>query len=209
MLVRHRTAHILSFQSLYNRQKGCKFSSEGIKRLKEDDVEKLFKDKYVILAAQANVSVIGFLGKKIEEIERVVLSMMKLLPEFQKLTTVYGIGNILALTITLETGNISRFRKVGNYTSYCRCVSSQRLSNDKKKGQNNRKNGNKYLAWAFVEAAEFAIRYNDLARKFYQRKMARTNNVVARKAVAHKLARACYHIMRDQVPFDDKRAFAT
>lgn len=207
MLVRHRTAHILSFQSLYNRQKGCKFSSEDIKRLKEDNVERLFKDKHVILAAQANVSVIGFLGRKIEEIERVVLSMMKPLPEFQKLTTVYGVGDILALTITLETGNISRFRKVGNYASYCRCVSSQRLSNDKKKGQNNRKNGNKYLGWAYLEAANFANRYYPPARSFYQRKLVKTNKIVAIKALAHKLARASYYVMRDRVEFKPERAF--
>jgi len=132
---------------------------------------------------------------------------MKLLPEFQKLTTVYGVGDILALTITLETGNISRFRKVGNYTSYCRCVSSQRLSNDKKKGQNNRKNGNKYLGWAYLEAANFAKRYYPPARSFYQRKLVKTNKIVAIKALAHKLARASYFVMRDRVEFKPERAF--
>jgi transposase len=40
---------------------------------------------------------------------------------------------------------------VGNDASYCRCVDSQRISNGKKKGQGNTKNGNKYLAWAYVE----------------------------------------------------------
>jgi len=40
-----------------------------------------------------------------------------------------------------------------------------------------------------------------------QRKRARTNGVVAIKTVAHKLARACYYIMRDRVPFDVNKAF--
>ena len=61
-----------------------------------------------------------------------------------------GIGNIPGLTIMLEVGDIKRFPKVGNYSSYCRCVKSDRLSNKKKKGEGNRKNGNKYLAWAYV-----------------------------------------------------------
>jgi hypothetical protein len=45
-------------------------------------------------------------------------------------------------------------------------------------------------------------------KRFYQRKKERTNGVVAIKAVAHKLARACYYVMRDQVPFDVNKAFA-
>ena len=85
---------------------------------------------------------------------------------------------------------------------YCRCVESKRLSNAKKKGENNRKNGNKYLGWAFIEAANFAIRYHDRIKRYYQRKRSRTNGIVAIKACAHKLARASYYVQRDQVTFD-------
>ena len=207
MLVRQRTAHILSFQSLYNRQKGCRFRGEDVKRLKGADVDELFSEEYVVLSAKANILTIRFLKEKIKEIETVVLSSMKLLPEFQKLKTVTGIGDILALTIALETGDISRFAKVGNYSSYCRCVSSQRLSNEKKKGENNRKNGNKYLGWAFVEAANYAKRYCPYARRFYQRKAAKTKKIVAIKALSHKLARASYFIMKDRVDYEPQRAF--
>jgi transposase len=107
----------------------------------------------------------------------------------------------------LETGEIGRFPRVGNFASYCRCVDSHKLSNGKRKGSGNTKNGNKYLAWAFVEAANFAIRYNPRAKRFYQRKKERTNGIVAIKAVAHKLVRACYYILRDQVPFEVEKAF--
>jgi transposase len=123
------------------------------------------------------------------------------------LTSIEGIGLILALTIMLETGSISRFEKVGNYASYCRCVNGGRFSNGKKKSSTNTKNGNKYLAWAFIEAANFAIRYNDTVKRYYQRKLAKTHAVVAKKAVAHKLARACFYVLRDQVEFDVNKAF--
>ena len=69
-------------------------------------------------------------------------------------------------------------------------------SNRKKKGEGNVKNGNKYLAWAFIEAANFARRFCPEAKRFHERKKARTNNIVATKALAHKLARACYHILK-------------
>ncbi len=81
------------------------------------------------------------------------------------------------------------------------------MSNSKKKGEGNRKNGNRYLAWAYVEAANFAQRYDPTIRRFYQRKQAKTHPVVAIKSVAHKLARASYYIMRDQVSFDVTKAF--
>lgn len=115
---------------------------------------------------------------------------------------------MLALTIVLETGDIRRSTTVGQFASYCRCVSSQHLSNGKRKGAGNTKNRNKYLWWAFIDAAHFAIRYDPIVRRFYQRKEARTAEFVALKAVAHKLARACYHILREQVPFQVTRAFA-
>ena len=97
---------------------------------------------------------------------------------------------------------------VGNFASYARCVDSQHISNGKKKGEGNTKNGNKYLAWAFVEAANFALRFNAEAKRFYERKKAKTNTAVATKALAHKLARACYHMLKENKPFDALRCFA-
>ena len=60
-----------------------------------------------------------------------------------------------------------------------------------------------------MEAAQFAIRFQPAAQRFYQRKLAqsRNNTVLARKAVAHKLSRACYYIMRDLVPYEVTKAF--
>src|SRR5438093_6731327 len=147
------------------------------------------------------------LAAEIGLLERTVKERVKLQPAFTPLLSVSGIGDILALTIMLETGEIGRLATVGNYTSYCRCVGSQKLSNGKRKGQGNTKNGNKYLAWAFVEAANFAVRYNSQIKRYYQRKKDKTKGVVALKAVAHKLARACYYVMRDQVPFETAKAF--
>ena len=75
-------------------------------------------------------------------------------------------------------------------------------------GVGQRQECNAYLAWAFVEAANFARRYCAEARRFYERKKARTNGIVATKALAHKLARACYHMLKENKPFDVKRCFA-
>lgn len=207
MLVQQRTSHILSFQSLITRQTGTNMSSNNIKRLQEDYVEKLLDEDHLILAGETNISIIRFLTEKIRLLERVVLKRIKLKPEYEKLLTVPGIGKILALTIMLETGDIGRFASAGNYTSYCRCVKSNRISNSKKKGEGNRKNGNKYLEWAYVEAANFARRFCPEAKKYYQRKTAKTNQIVATKALASKISKACYFIMRDQEVFKIEKIF--
>jgi len=206
-LVRQRTMNILSFKNLVSRNLGIQISSNEIKRLKEEDVERMFQEEHLIIAGKANIATIRFLTERIKEIERAILKRAKLRKEYHKLLTAPGIGIILALTIMFETGDIKRFPEVGNYVSYCRCVRSTWISNGKNKGEGNRKNGNKYLSWAYVEAANLAIREYGYVRRYYQRKMAKTNNVVAIKAVAHKIARACYYIIKDQEVFNPKRAF--
>ena len=205
--VRHRTANILSLQSTVTRNLGIKISNNDIKKLNMDDAYDLFDSSNLVFMAQNNISTIKHLGKIIKGIEKEVKSQVKFRKEFVMLTTIPGIGIILGLTIMLEVGDINRFAKVGNYSSYCRCVGSKKLSNGKKKGENNKKNGNKYLAWAYVEAAHFAKRYIPKAQRFYQQKMAEANGAVATKALANKLARASYFIMRDQVPFDEDMLF--
>ena len=207
LFVRHRTAHILSLQSMITRHLGRRISGDAIKGLGEQDVEGLFDSPHLALIARNNIATIGFLTERIKGIEREVRSQIELQEAFKKLLTTPGIGIILGLTIMLEVGDINRFAKVGNFCSYCRCVRSQRLSNDKNKGEGNRKNGNKYLSWAYVEASHFARRTCPKANRFYQRKMAKTNGVVATKALSNKLARASYYMMRDHVAYDGKKLF--
>ncbi len=206
-LVRQKTANVLSIQNLFTRNTGDGIPLKEIKRLTPEVLEERFGDKSLALAVASNLAVFQCLQAQVKLLERTILERIQLRREFDLLKTVDGIGDTLALTIMLETGEISRFPKAGNFASYCRCVGSQKISNGKRKGKGNKKNGNKYLAWAFVEAATFAVRFNTRVNRFYQRKKAKTNGMVAIKAVAHKLARACYYIMRDQVEFDASRAF--
>jgi len=206
-LVHQRTSNLHSVQNLMSRNRGHGMSANRVKRLSEEEVDGLLGDQLLALAVKSNLTVMQCLERQIHELEQVVKTQVKLESGFKALLSVSGIGNILGLTIMLETGDIGRFAKVGNYASYCRCVGSEWRSNGKRKGKGNTKNGNKYLAWAYVEAANFAVRYNPQIKRFYQRKRVRSNGVVAIKTVAHKLARACYYILRDQVPFDVNKAF--
>jgi len=207
LFVRHSTSHILSLQSMISRNLGFKMSNNEIRKLKPKDIDGLFTCPNLVFMANNSLSAIKFLKKISLDIEKKVKSQVKMRKEFLMLNTIPGIGNILGLTISLEVGDIGRFPKVGDYSSYCRCVESKRISNGKKKGENNKKNGNKYLAWAYVEAAQFARRYCVKAQSFYQSKEAKTKPVVAIKALSNKLSKASYYIMRDQVAFDEEKLF--
>jgi transposase len=207
-LVHHRTAHLLSIQNLVTRNTGSSISANRIKALDDPQVDEFLPNEGLALAVKANLAVMCTADEQTQILEQTVTERVKLRPQFSFLKTVPGIGQILALTIMLETGDIRRFPRVGNYASYCRCVGSQKISNGKRKGSGNTKNGNKYLAWAFIEAANFAVRYQPRIKSFYQRKKAKSHGVLAIKAVAHKLCRACYYIIKDRVAFDVTKAIA-
>jgi transposase len=134
-MVRHRTIHLLSIQNLLTRNTGSSLSAKRVKGLDVQQVDELLAEPDLALAVKANLSVMSSADQQVELLEQIVMQRVKLRPQFSFLKTVPGIGQILALTIMLETGDIRRFASVGNYASYCRCVGSQKISNGKKKGQ--------------------------------------------------------------------------
>src|SRR5881628_1017857 len=206
-LVHHRTALMLSFKSLYTRTTGVAMTLGELKDLEIKEAQGLYDHPANQLIAGMQIKHIEQLTESIEKIEKAVLDSARELPSYVKLTTLPGIGRILGMTITLEVGDIKRFAQPGHFASYCRTVEAKRLSNQKKKGQNNGKCGNKYLAWALVEAANFARRYDEHCRKWYDRKAAKTSKLIATKALACKLAKAAWHVMAEGADYEPKRMF--
>ena len=207
-LVRSRTVQVLAVENVQARETGVRMTAWQVKRLNEEMVEALGMLPQVTLGMQANVAVITTLNAEIARIEKHLAQALRGRADYQLLTTAPGIGHTLTPVILLETGSIERFAAVGDYASYARCVDSIRLSNERKKGEGNRRNGNKYLAWAFIEAANMARRWCPHARRFHDRKRAKTNAIVATKALAHKLARACYYMLKNSEPFNMQRCFS-
>ena len=203
-LVHVRTSEWLSLEGLVARHTG---QDMGMKELTTCNIGEVLADQpHALAMAQASFRHIEFLKKEIHALEKAVMADLPDDAAYQRLMTVPGIGPVLARTILLETGPITRFRHAGNYASYCRAVKSIHTSNDKKKGEGNGKCGNKYLAWAFVEAANFAVCHSPELRAWFQRKQARSGKrVVAVKALACKLTKACYFMLRDETEFDVKK----
>lgn len=203
-MVQSKTGQWLSLGSLVARHTG---KDMGLRELADCDIGKvLCEHPHALIMARTNYRTIEFLEGEIAALEAEILKALPNEQDYKRLMTVPGIGPVLGRTILLETGPVTRFKGPGNYASYCRAVKTEHTSNNRKKGDCNGKNGNKYLSWAFVEAANMAVRYSPELRKWFDRKHARSGKrVIAVKALANKLAKACYFIMRDGKEFDVKR----
>jgi transposase len=206
-LVQERTGLILSLQSLCERLNGGKIAAEKFKHMKPEKLAEKIDDPYHQLGAVEYLEIVRRINQSIYRLETRVLHECQDTRQFNLLITIPGVGQILAMMITLESGPMKRFAAAGNYASYARTVNADRYSDGKKKGENNRKCGNKYLAWALVQAVHHLIRHCPEARSFYDRKKAKKNGAVATKALACKLARCIYHMLTKEEAFDVKKIF--
>ena len=206
LMVKQSTAQLLSLQSLISRHTGKRLTAAQVKRLDDDSIGIYFNDAATLFSARQSLQLWQQLQHHIHDIETYVLANCDQ-GLYTVITSTPGIGKILGMTILMETGSINRFEHVGNYSSYARCVPSQKISNGKLKGRGNTKNGNRYLAMAFVEAAHYATIWNPQIKRYYQKKCKTVPTMVAKKAVANKLTRACYHMLKTHEVFDITRAF--
>ena len=206
-LVRQRTASRLGLRNVFERTTARRLSSNAWKKVTLEELSDWIEDPNVRLSMTASLAVLETMNEQIDTIEKTIHKQAVLEDTYRTLTTIPGIGPVLASTIQYESGEIGRFATVGNYVSYCRLVKAARYSNQQIKGHGLRKNGNPYLSWAYHEAAHFAVRFQPDARRWYEKKRSKTCALLAIRALAHKLARAAYFMMRDQVPYDSQRLF--
>ncbi len=79
-LVKHKTAHILSLQSLIARCCGQRISSNQIRTLTVVDLRQLLKEEYLLLSAQANLNIIAFLIQQIKALEKAIKKKVRYWP---------------------------------------------------------------------------------------------------------------------------------
>ena len=207
LLVRQRSLHHVSLQSLIARHSGQRLNTLQIKMLTRKQLADYLQG-HALLGGEITRQARCWLETAVKRIDGELQRHIKPREDYQLLQSIPGVGPVLGTTIALETGTIERFASAGNYASYARCVKSEKISNGKYKGQGNKKNGNKYLAWAFMEAGHYGAIWNPRINRYYQRKKAKAHIMVAKKAVANKLARACYHMLKRGEVFDVTRAFS-
>lgn len=206
LFVRRRTQVILSLGGLLERYGLLSPSAAKMEKWTVADIQATGLDGWVQLQLETLLDAIRESERLAKRIEKQVLAFVKPTEQYTRVTSLPGIGMALGMLIVLESGEFKRFASAGNYASYCRAVKSERTSNEKKKGRNNSKNGNKYLAWAFIEAATYAARFNPRIQSWYERKKRKSGVAKAKKALACKLAKAVWHVMNGK-DFDEKLMF--
>jgi transposase len=128
---------------------------------------------------------------------------------YARLRSVPGVGPVLALVLLYEIHDVRRFPEVGQFLSYCRLVRCAHESAGKKQGTGGAKIGNAHLKWAFGEAACLFVRASEQAKRWLARRERKHGKARALGALAARLGRAVYHLLRKREAFDAQRFFAS
>ena len=113
-----------------------------------------------------------------------------------------AIGRLSAWTLHLEIDGIERFASERKFFSYCRLVPGSDNSGPRTRNKRSRA-GNRYLKLAFSHAAVRAVqRYAEVGAA-YRKKLRRKNKPLAHAWVRKELARIVYHVLKDDVDYDD------
>ena len=151
------------------------------------------------------------LSEQIAQFEKRLEELVEVTPEMQRLDTLPGVGVILAATIALEIGDIARFLSAERLASYSGTTPRVHSSGDRTRYGRTRPDVNRYLKWAFVEAANStAVNYRRFPERhvsqLYARLRARKGHAKAVGAVARHLAEAAFYVLSRQQAYRDPAA---
>jgi transposase len=202
-LVRHRAellTHIQQTNSQYNLPEIAKKIAYKANR---DGVAERFPDPAVQKSIEVDLALIGHYEALLRDLELTIVTTAKQhdANTLYLLQTVPGIGKILSLVLLYEIHDIARFPRVQDFVSYGRLVTCAKESAGKRYGTSGTKIGNAYLKWAFSEAAVLFLRNHPAGQKYLVRLENKHGKGKALTVLAHKLARAVYHMLKRTTAF--------
>jgi len=156
-------------------------------------------------AIQGYLKLIDTLQELITSVEGKYRCFAKENPAIELLKSLPGVGPILAHMILAEIGDIKRFWSSSKLSGYAGMVPSLHQSGQQYYSGPITKQGNKYLRWAFVEAAQRAIHQDVYLAKFYAKIYHKKGRPTAIVAVAHKLLIYTYWILKEQKSYKAQR----
>lgn len=119
----------------------------------------------------------------------------------QRLMTIPGVGEITALTWTLEIGDPGRFSSTRKAVSYCGLCSAQKESAGKEQRGPISKKRNKHLQTKLIEASKLAPYWNEQLAIVHERELKKGNKNRATLAVARKLVAYMLAVDRKEADF--------
>jgi transposase len=150
------------------------------------------------------------ISRQILHSEQCIARVVEVTPSMKLLMTIPGIGKILATTIVLETGDITRFPDGEHFASYAGTVPRVSSSGGKTYFGRVRPDVNRYLKTAFAEAANvICLQQNKLAKRhvgsLYLRMREKKGHAKAIMAVSRHMAEATYNMLSKNEPYSEKK----
>jgi transposase len=151
---------------------------------------------------------VDHLNAQVAAFEQRLDALVEVTPDMQLLMSLPGVAVILSATIALEMGEVSRFAGAERFASYAGTVPRVHASGDRVRFGRTRPDVNRYLKWAFAEAANsVAVNHRRFPERhvsqLYLRVRARKGHPKAVGAVARHLAEAAFHVVSRQQPYRD------
>lgn len=161
-------------------------------------------------SVEVQLKLLDQVEEQIQECEKDIKEVIEKTPAMKLLTTLPGVGPILAIVIALEVGDVERFPRAEKLASYAGTVPRVKESGGKVRYGKVRPDVNRYLKWAFVEAANSAVinqtRWADRhVVRLYLRIMRRRGHGKAVVAVARHLAEATYWMLKKNEPYKEPK----
>jgi transposase len=206
----HLLAHVVNTNSQYNLPPLTKKLGYAANRA-ELDVAARCTDPSVRKAVEADLALVDACDVQIRDLELYLTRTAKVddPQAYQRLRSVPGVGPVLTLVLLYEIHDIRRFPEVGQFLSYARLVRCVHESAGKRKGTGGNKIGNAHLKWAFSEATCLFLRSSERARQWLTRREKKRGKARALGALAARLGRAVYHLLRKKEALDEQRFFAS
>lgn len=139
----------------------------------------------------------------VEELDQQVAEEVEKRPAAKRLQTHPGVGPLTALATVVVLGPVERFANGRKVASYLGLIPSEDSSGGRQRFGHLSKQGNRYLRFLLVEAAQSACRYEAELKQDYKRLAFRHGWAKARVAIARKLAIRLYIMLRDQIDYTE------
>jgi len=125
--------------------------------------------------------------------------------ECSLLKTIPGFGDVTALTLWAEIGQITRFPNANRFVSYVGLNPRLYSSANTRRLGSITKHGSQEVRALLVQAAWTAIRKSFVLRKRFQALAKRRGKKIAIVAIARTLAEIAYHILRTKEAYDESK----
>jgi transposase len=192
--VKNELQHLMLNQGMQKKQK--LWSTEGRAALAS-----LPLDPWTDRRRKDLLHLLAMLDGQLESLNEAVTRLAKEYPDVHLLMSQPGVGAVTALAFVLTLGDVHRFPRGKQVSSYLGLIPREHSSGGKQRMGGISKQGNRLLRFLLVEAANIAVRFDPELRKEYLHRCHQKHFTVAKVATARRLAIRMYWMLRTKIPY--------